>query len=450
MYPRGELDRALAAAAAQPVPRHPPGTSLADVHETTASEHRDVVAGAEALCDAALNSIARAGEGAALNLTGFARTDVVDTHDGLRLVSSPAFGLGGPMDPEHPVSLEATDDLIVLDNGLITAALDQAGRVVSLRRVGDDRELLARPAGYTVFDDRPTAFDAWELEPYYREVATEVDPPENWRTETDDKLRCEVVFEHQLGDRSRLEHRVRLDANSGRLGFCCRVDWRERNRLLKFVLPLVVRAERATYGAQFGVHELSTHQNTDTDLGHFEAPALGFVDLAEHGLGATLLSSTSHGFGVLDGEVSLSLLRAAADPDPNADQGDHELRFAIQPHGGDWRAAGVVQAAEALANPQRWLRHAAPGGAFARVDGESLAIDALKRSEEGDALVLRLHEPYGARGTSRLHLSVAVAAAHRTNALEDPPGEALARDGEVVLVPYRPFELITLRLALAH
>ena len=122
-----------------------------------------------------------------------------------------------------------------------------------------------------------------------------------------------------------------------------------------------MRAARATYGAQFGVHELSTHRNTDADLAHFEAPALGFADLGEHGFGVAVLSPTNHGFSATDDALRLSLLRSPTDPDPEADQGEHELVFALLPHRGDWRDAGVARAATALGSPPAWVAGAAPG-----------------------------------------------------------------------------------------
>jgi alpha-mannosidase len=300
---------------------------------------------------------------------------------------------------------------------------------------------------FELYEDRPTAFDAWELEPYLEQTRREVAGAESWRVEVRDRLRIELAFRHRVGERSELEQRVRLDAGARRLEFRCRVNWRERNTLLRVAFPLRVRADEATLGAQFGVHRLPTHRNTDADLARFEAPALGFADLSEHELGAALLSSTSYGFGAVGGTLRLSLLRAPTDPDPEADQGEHELAWAIQPHRGSWQHAAIARAATAFERPPVLVPGAAPGGPFAELDSDDLTLDTLKRSEDGRDLVMRLHEAHGGRGVARLRLAVEHGAAVRATALEDPGGE-LARDADAIVIPYRPFELITLRLTL--
>ena len=62
--------------------------------------------------------------------------------------------------------------------------------------------------------------------------------------------------------------------------------------------------------------------------------------------------------------------------------------------------------------------------------------------------MLRLYEAHGGRGTGRVRLAAGVAAACRANALEEP-GEPLAVEDGAIVVPYRPFELITLRVRVA-
>ena len=73
-------------------------------------------------------------------------------------------------------------------------------------------------------------------------------------------------------------------------------------------------------------------------------------------------------------------------------------------------------------------------------------LDTIKRAEDSDALVLRLYEAHGARGRARLRVAAPFSSARRANALEDD-GDALEVDGDAVLLPYRPHEVITIKLA---
>ena len=61
-------------------------------------------------------------------------------------------------------------------------------------------------------------------------------------------------------------------------------------------------------------------------------------------------------------------------------------------------------------------------------------------------VVLRLYEAHGARGNARVRLGVPFGSAVRTNALEDESGKAFAHFGDTIEIPYRPHELITLKV----
>jgi alpha-mannosidase len=137
------------------------------------------------------------------------------------------------------------------------------------------------------------------------------------------------------------------------------------------------------------------------------------------------------------------LLRSPKSPDPEADMGRHEFAYALVPHVGDWRHGGVLAHAVAFNAPLRRTAFALDGS-FAAVDG-GLVLDTIKRAEDSDALVLRLYEPYGGRGVARVRLASAPAAARRANLLEDD-GEALEVDRGDIVIPFRPREVITVKV----
>jgi alpha-mannosidase len=77
------------------------------------------------------------------------------------------------------------------------------------------------------------------------------------------------------------------------------------------------------------------------------------------------------------------------------------------------------------------------------VDDPNLVLDTVKRAEDSDALLLRLYEAHGARGTARLRVGWPVAEAVSCNLLEDAGGP-LSLDGGVIELAYRPHEIISL------
>ena len=95
--------------------------------------------------------------------------------------------------------------------------------------------------------------------------------------------------------------------------------------------------------------------------------------------------------------------------------------------------------------PLRRIAGAAPAS-FASVDDPNLVLDTIKRAEDSGALVLRLYEAHGARGTARLRVAAPFSSACRANVLEDD-GEPLAIEGDAVLIPYRPHQIVTVKLS---
>lgn len=122
--------------------------------------------------------------------------------------------------------------------------------------------------------------------------------------------------------------------------------------------------------------------------------------------------------------------------------GRHEFAYALMPHAGDWRTAGVLAEATRFNAP---LRRTAVIQQFASVEDPNLVLSALKRAEDSDAIVLRFYEPYGARGTARVRVGAPFTSARRANALEDD-GDALDVDGDTIVIPYRPHELVTVKV----
>ena len=79
-------------------------------------------------------------------------------------------------------------------------------------------------------------------------------------------------FERPVGTGSAMRQVVRLDAGARRLEFHCEVDWRESHTMLKVLFPVAVRSPYATYQMQFGHAERPTHFSTSHDLARYEVP----------------------------------------------------------------------------------------------------------------------------------------------------------------------------------
>jgi alpha-mannosidase len=155
--------------------------------------------------------------------------------------------------------------------------------------------------------------------------------------------------------------------------------------------------------------------------------------------------------------LRLSLLRSPLYPDPGADEGRHAITYSLYPHPGDWTAGNVVAEAFALNSPLIAVPAAGSGSQggidqFLALDGLPLSLGSLKRAEDGEGLILRLHEPHGNRGRATLRFARRVERIARVNLLEEPaegPAPLMSEDGSMVHLDLRPFEVVSLRVVLS-
>ena len=74
-----------------------------------------------------------------------------------------------------------------------------------------------------------------------------------------------------------------------------------------------------------------------------------------------------------------------------------------------------------------------------------MAIEAVKRAEDTDDVIVRLYEADGGDANVKVHCGFAVAAAAEVDLMEANPRQLTLRDGKVALT-FTPFEIKTLRL----
>jgi alpha-mannosidase len=423
-----------------------PGSSIGEVNVEAREQLMRVEEGARGLAGAAARALAGDGDSPVpLNTVGAARAEVAELPGGeLAFVTAPPCGIGAIAVAPEPVRVDGEGDGWVLGNGCLRARVAGDGTVTSLALGDDAREALAAPANrFELYDDHPLEWDAWDVDPFHLETGRACEGAQTARVAREDPLRAELVFEHAIGRASRLVQTVRLDAGSARLEFHTEVEWRERHRMLKVAFPLRVHCAHATYEMPFGHTERPTHYSAPADLARYEVPGHRWADLSEHGYGVALLNDCKYGHSAFEGTLRLSLLRAPTSPDPEADQGEHRFAYALMPHAGGWREAGVVAEARRFNQPLLWTCGGAAPRSFAAVDDANVVLDTIKRAEDSSALVVRLYEAHGARGTARLRLGFPVREAVFANLLEDPGAPARV-DGDEIEVPYRPYEVVTL------
>jgi alpha-mannosidase len=357
----------------------------------------------------------------------------------------------------RPGRVEATAALTVSDLAVDTEALraefDRGGRLVRLWDKCAAREVLApgeKANLLQLFDDRPYEWDAWEIDPWFEDQQWEVPDADSVEVVETGPVRVTLRF-HRRTEKSSFVQEVRLYAHSRRIDFVTHADWHEQHVMLKAAFPVDVLATQASYEIQFGAITRPTHNNTMWDRAKFEVPAHRWADLSETGYGVALLNDCKYGYDVKGNVLRLSLLRATSDPDPQADQGEHDFTYALYPHLGGWREGEVVSRGLELNVPLLAVPAAShPGpmpaqGSLAVCDRPNVVVETLKKSEDGDDLILRLYESQGARGPVSVSISLPVQSVVECNGMEEEIGAADWQDG-VLRLEIKPWQIRSFRL----
>ena len=437
-----------------------PGTSINWVYQDCDEIYARIAAEAEAIIASCLSALAGEGTQAiAFNAAPHPQAGV----PGLGALPADRFDR-----PSCGVTAVARDSGFVLDNGLIRVVVDGDGLVTSVRDLRSEREVLAPGAVGNLLQlhpDFPYAFDAWDVDPWYRNTSRDLTEADEVALVRDDGDEAAVRVVRSFGA-SRIEQTLRLGAGHAALVVDTEADWHEREKFLKAAFPLDVHADRATAEIAFGHVHRPTQVNTSWDAARFEAPAHRWVHVGEPGFGVAFTSTSVYGHDVArtsreDGGTTttlrLSLLRAPVYPDPEADQGLHRFTYVLHP-GAD--IADAVAEGYRTNLPIRQVRgERAPQpliaveheGNGARA-GHGIVVEAVKAADDrSGSLVVRVYETLGGRAAAQLTTAFEVAEVAETDLLERPlarPSGAvgeLTGDGRISL-RLRPFQIVTLRL----
>jgi alpha-mannosidase len=330
--------------------------------------------------------------------------------------------------------------------------LTPEGAVSRLYDKANGREVIAPGAlgnDLQLFQDGPEGEDAWNVHKtatmrrYPFDAETKVEVIESGPVRG-------VVRVTRRRRASLLEQDIVVYAKSPRIDFVTRVDWQERQTMLKVAFPVAIRSTHATYEIQFGAVERSTHHNTSWDEEKFEVCGHRWADLSETGYGVSLLNDCKYGHDTYENVLRLTLLRGTISPDPGADLGKHEFTYSLLPHSGRWSEGGTVERAWELNVPARSIP-VLPGAdapAFGRVleiDGPAI-VETLKAAEDGRGLILRVYEPYGSRGEVSVKLGLPIESVTCCNALEEDSGQDLPLSNGAFSFSIAPFQIKTFRL----
>ena len=450
-----------------------PGTSIAEVYETTKREYEDLAAEANALIDQRLAQLAGEGNGVTVfNTLGFDRDDVVvlgdvkaaalqDENGKVYPVQQTADGAVAYLEniPSKGyktlavVEAEAETPFVMADNRLETPfysiVFDENGHFTSVYDKENDRELVKSGCALNqmrLYEDKPIYFDNWDIDMYYTEKSWPVNELLSMNWIENGPVRATLELKYRCVH-STICQKVHFYANARRIDFESTIDWKEHQHLLKVEFPVDIHSDEATFDVQFGNVSRKIHTNTSWEQARFESCGQKWIDFSEGRYGVSILNDCKYGHSVKDGVVSLTLIKCGVEPNQNTDVEMHYFTYSLYPHAEDWRRGGTVQEGYKLNLPM----YAVSGGesgkkySFASVDKDNVVLETVKQAEDGNGTVLRLYESHNTKTKVTLAVPAGFKNAYSTNLLEQIEEELTVNDGKVTFT-IKPYEIMTILL----
>lgn len=328
-------------------------------------------------------------------------------------------------------------------NGCITSIKDIKSGTESLAPNSCGNQLQA-------FKDTPKDYDAWNIDPGTLDVPpTMIENVDSIALTDHGPLRATVHIV-RTWQTSKFIQDISLDAGADQVMVNNHVDWHETHVLLKAAFPLSATGPKATYEIPYGSIERTTERSNSWQKAQFEVPAMRWADLGNEQHGFSILNDSKYGYDAAGNVLRITLLRSPTWPDPVADRGPQDFRYALYPHAGTWKQAETVHRGYELNYPIYHQQVAAHAGSlpaehsWIAVDNPNVTLTAVKKAEDSDALVFRLVEWAGKESEVKLHIPSGATAATETNLMEKPEAHPAQLSADTITAPIHPYEILTL------
>ncbi len=338
-----------------------------------------------------------------------------------------------------------------LENEFIRLRLNAAGEIISLFDKTTQRECIdheRRGNVFRLYEDEPGRHEAWDIVSTFRSRSYDMGAATT-RVLEEGPVRSAIEVTREFQS-SKIVQRIVLAAGSRRVDFETYIDWHEQHKLLKAEFNTTLLSRHATYDIAFANIERATTRNNSYEEARFEVPAHLWMDLSQGDHGLSLLNDCKYGHEAWGQMMALTLLKGSTYPDPVADQGEHWFTYSLLPHGKTWREAQTMREALDLNDPvdvsfaESHAGALPPVHSFLRIEGEGVTLEAVKKAEDSDDIVVRVVERHGGEADVRIGLD-RLSEVSECNLLEREDVPA-AHDGDDVKLRIRPYEIRTLKL----
>lgn len=217
-------------------------------------------------------------------------------------------------------------------------------------------------------------------------------------------------------NRSTLQQDFSIDAYSRKAEVSVKLDWQEKQRILKLSFPVNVKNPCATYEIPYGA--------ISRPADGAENPGQAWVDISGvkadgSAYGLALANTTKYSYDALGSDLRVTVARSAIYADhfgerdefcEHMDLGIQYMKYLLLPHAAGWQESGIVKRSEELLNPPIVVQETFHAGVLplkmrnAEISDDRVMMTALKPGEDGEGIIVRCRETCGEPCKTRIRL----------------------------------------------
>ncbi len=437
-YPREELEKLWKEVLLYQFHDIIPGSSIKRVYDETDVRYAYILGEIKRIEREAFEAIS-GGEGRCyFNPSPFAFNGYIEKEGGYDYVNALPMSFTSVAKDENPAVILGEN---TIENSKIKVTFTAEGGISSVIGKQDGFEYL-RGEG-NVLNAYSDTLNAWEVpadyavNPRVRLAVTEVS-----QRVIDGVAERRTVY--TVGN-STIVQTVKIYPESSRIDFKTEVDWQETHKMLRAAFPLTAQSDEARCDIQYGSIMRPTHKRDSFAAAKKEICAHKWIDISDSEHGAALMNDCKYGYRVWDSVLDIDLLRSSMYPGKDADKGAQEFTYSFFVHRADY-VNQINAEGYALNMPPKAFDGAAPeaftDAPVAKCNADGVAIDWVKRAEDGNGIIVRAYEYAGKGAKAKITLNSAFGErkCYLCDLLENIIGEA---DGET---EFKPYEIHTFKL----
>lgn len=302
----------------------------------------------------------------------------------------------------------------VLENEKLAVKFNSKGEIFSFIDKNSKLDFAdkSRPANvFMVYDDFG---DAWDFGNGYRSNKRRAMKIVSSKFHMEDSSAV-ADFEFEYGS-SKLRERAVLDGGADTLKLEISLDWRDRRKMLRYVFPLGIKAQKSVSEVAFGSYERSANDATKWRRARLETPAHQWAALRSKNRAFAVLNDCKYGHRLKDSSIEVGILRCVPRPgeplvsvsDKPEDVDDFSRDFADlgrqsfalslypMPEGLDRakvsaraRALNSVFKVSEIKGAKAASEIPEAGASFVEISNPAVELVAMKPSQDGKAWVAR-------------------------------------------------------------